>query len=72
MEGQIIRVVDVRDGVMYLVWFGGSKYGRTYTGEKYRNFDNWKDLKVGDKIGGLIWKDEDGGLVDGDSSVHLV
>ena len=72
MEGKIIRVTPVNDGVMFLVWFEGKKYGRTYTGEKYRNFDNWRDLKVGDKIGGLVWKDERRGLIDGDSNAHLL
>jgi hypothetical protein len=72
MEGKIIRISRVNNGVMFLVWFKGREYGRTYTGEKYRNYELWKDLKVGDKIDGLSWKDKTRSIIDADSPVYPV
>lgn len=72
MNGKIIRIAEFGITAMYLIWLKDSKiYGRTYTGEGYRNFINWKDLKVGDSIDGLQWKDEKKKILDADSPVHI-
>ncbi|OHA25011.1 MAG: hypothetical protein A3C79_03445 [Candidatus Taylorbacteria bacterium RIFCSPHIGHO2_02_FULL_45_28] len=71
MTGKLIRIVRCDNGVMYLFWLGEKNYGRTYTGEGYRNYINWKDLKIEDQVDGLLWKNKDRKLLDGDSPVHI-
>jgi len=73
LNGTIIRRVEKDENFLMLLFkFGEKKYGRTYTGSQYRNYPDWKDLKVGDLVGGLQWKDEKLGIIDADSPVHLV
>ena len=72
MEGKVIRITRVPNGIMILIWFGGKEYGRTYTGENFRNYALWSDLKVGDQVDGLVWKDMEKGIVDADSPVHVL
>lgn len=72
MIGKIIRIAECGNVTMYLIWLRDLNIcGRTYTGESYRNFINWKDLKVGDFIDGLQWKDEKKKILDADSPVHV-
>lgn len=72
MQGKIIRIVECENAIMYLIWLKEMNVSaRTYTGEGYRNFINWKDLKIGDHLEGLQWKDEKRKLLDADSPVHI-
>lgn len=72
MKGKIIRIADCGNIIMYLVWLKELNISaRTYTGEKYRNYINWKDLKIDDQIEGIQWKDEKRKILDADSPVHL-
>lgn len=54
-----------------LIKTNDAEYGRTYTGPKYRNYDRWQPLKIGDPVNGLRWFNKDKGLLDADSPVHL-
>ena len=69
INGTIKKITEVKGGVMYLAHIDGEGYGRTYSGERYRNYDNWKDLRVGDRVGGLRWKDKEKNLIDADSPI---
>ena len=71
MNGIIKRITNIGESIMYLIWTKSEGHGRTYTGEKYRNYANWKDLRVGDHVNGLKWKDKKRGIIDGDSPVEL-
>ena len=71
MNGKVIRVVDSNKFITLLIWIQEDGVcGRTYTGEKYRNYHNWCDFKVGDHIGGLEWKDKARKILDADSPVY--
>jgi len=73
MEGKVIRIVEGEKFNTFLIWLKESGVcGRTYTGATYRNWESWRDIKVGDYIGGLAWKDEERKILDADSPVHLI
>jgi len=73
MRGKITRVVESGNFSMYLIWLSESNsFARTYTGSGYRNYTNWKDLKVGDFVQGLEWKDLSRKILDADSPVHPI
>jgi len=72
MKGTVKRITPFGDLIMYLFRLETGKYGRTYTGKKYRNYAAWKDLKVDDLIDGLQWKDEKRGIIDADSPMYIV
>lgn len=72
MKGKIKNIVPAGKSKMYLIWLeeiGG--FGRTYTGPTYRNYDYWKELKIGDWIEGLVWKDEGRKILDADSHIFV-
>ena len=72
MLGKIIRVVESGKFKTILIWLEEvGSCGRTYTGEKYRNYHTWEQFKVGDWVEGLEWKDEKKKLLDADSPVHI-
>lgn len=71
MKGTVRKITTFGDTVMYLIRLEDGKYGRTYTGHKYRNYVNWKDLKIGDHVEGLAWKNKERGLIDADAPVHI-
>lgn len=70
MDGLLHRITEGGKFTTYLFKLSNGSYGRVYTGEKYRNFHNWKDLQIGDLVSGLVWFDEIKGIIDGDSPVH--
>lgn len=72
MTGQLIRVSGLSGFTTLLFKFENGKYGRTYTGDKYRNYSIWSQFKIGDSISGLEWKDEKKLIINGDSPAHLV
>ena len=72
MNGELRRVTNGGRFQCLLIKFENGKWGRTYTGEDFRNFDLWRDFKVGDHITGLKWKDEKKGILDADSPVALI
>lgn len=72
MSGSIVRITPSGDYVLVLVRLEDGRYGRTYTGERYRNYYFWRELKVGDLITGLRWKKESQLIIDADSPVHMV
>ena len=72
MLGKIIRVVEDDNFTTYLIWLKELNIcARTYSGKGYRNYNNWRDLKIGDFIDGLEWKDDKRKLLDADSLIHL-
>lgn len=71
MKGKLIHITPSGDFITLLFKLGDKKYGRTYTGEEYRNYAIWRQLKIGDEVNGLQWKNEKRGLIDADSPVHL-
>lgn len=71
MSGIIVRITPSGDYVLVLVRLEDGRYGRTYTGESYRNYQLWRELKVGDLVAGLRWKREGQLIIDADSPVHL-
>ena len=71
MKGQLIRSSNSKGFITLLFKLEGGKYGRTYTGEQYRNYAVWSQFKIGDWVEDLNWKDESKGLLDADSPVHL-
>jgi len=71
MKAQLIRVSDSKGFITLLFKLESGKYGRTYTGEQYRNYAVWSQFKIGDWVEGLQWKDEKKGLLDADSPAHL-
>lgn len=73
MEGVIKRINEKDSFVAVLIYLPATKkFGMTYTGTNYRNYVNWSDIKVGDRVSGLSWKDENRKLLDADSPVHLI
>jgi hypothetical protein len=71
MDGIIVRMAPAGDYILVLVKLDDGRYGRTYTGERYRNYHFWRELKVGDHVTGLRWKNERQLIIDADSPVHL-
>lgn len=72
MEGKINRIIESGKLITIIIWLKTGEYGRTYTGTMYRNYEIWKDLKVGDHITGLAWKDKVRKIIDGDSPVSVL
>jgi hypothetical protein len=72
MEGEIKRVISSGEFITIIIQIVDGVCGRTYTSPSFRNYDSWKDLKVGDAVGGLRWKNEERGIVDADSPVYLL
>lgn len=72
MKAKIKRINNSPKFISYLFWMEDGSYPIMYTGKQYRNYSNWKDLKVGDWVDGLDWKDKSKKLIDADSPVHLL
>jgi len=73
MDGQIKRIIPSGEFVTFIIQVKDVRScSRTFTGQKYRNFAYWRDLKVGDCIAGVQWKNEQKGIVDADSPVYLL
>ena len=72
LSGVLVRITESDRGFVTLLFkLETGIYGLTYTGEKYRNYHAWKQLKIGDEVEGLRWKDEKKKIIDADSPVHL-
>ena len=80
MKGQIKWVAPIKEskngGYFRLVTFamleGNKKQAHVDLQIEFKNYKIWSPLlKEGNVLGGLIWKDEQRGLIDGDSPVHL-
>lgn len=71
IDGCLIRITDGEKFTTYLFKLAHGGVGRVFTGSRYRNFYNWRDLKIGDMVSGLVWYDETKGTLNGDSPVHL-
>ncbi len=72
MEGKINRIIESGKFITLIIWLKTGEYGRTYTGTMYRNYEIWKDLKVGDHISGLNWKDKARKIIDADSPIIIL
>jgi hypothetical protein len=71
MDGLLHRITEGGKFTTYLFKLSDGSYGRIYTGPHYRNYHNWKDLRIGDLVSGLVWYNELKGILDGDSPVHI-
>lgn len=73
MLGQIKRIVQSGEFITYIILLDDNDCCvRTYTGKQYRNYAYWKDLRIGDRIGGIKWKYQEKEIVDADSPVYLL
>ena len=72
MKGTLVRIAPSGGFETLLFKVGEKKYGRTYTGKRYRNYSTWSQFKIGDEVDGLRWKDERRQIVDADSPAHLI
>ena len=73
MEGQIKRIIPSGEFVTYIIWIKEDEVtGRTYSGRQFRNYSYWKELKVGDWVGGLRWQNKEKAIIDGDSPVYFL
>ncbi len=71
MDGCLNRITDGAKFTTYLFKLSDGSFGRVYTAPNYRNYHNWKDLRIGDLVSGLVWYDEVKGIINGDSPVHI-
>lgn len=76
MKGEVRRIIPSGEFITYIVRVHVSDTesltGRTYTGETFRNYAFWRELKVGDWVEGIRWKDKKRGIIDADSPVHVI
>jgi len=72
MKGKLIRITPSGEFITLLFKMGEKKYGRTYTGKRYRNYSIWNQFKIGDEVDGLRWKDERRLLIDADSLAYFI
>lgn len=73
MRGKIKNIVSVGKVKMYLIWLEEiGVFARTYSGSSYRNYDYWKELKIGDWAEGLDWKDEGRKILNADSHSSII
>lgn len=71
-EGEVVRITNSKRGfVTILVRLADDSYGITYTGEQFRNYPVWGQLRIGDVVQGLKWKNRQRRIIDADSPVHL-
>ena len=71
MKAKIVRITDSGKFITFLFWTEEGIYPLMYTGKQYRNYEIWKQFKVGDWVNGLQWKNDKKKLIDADSPVHL-
>lgn len=72
MKGELIRVSPSTGYTTFLLRMQDGGYGLTYTGEQFRNFPAWSQLRVGDFVDGLEWKNKERHIIDADSPVHTI
>jgi len=72
MSSEIVRIVSSGCFVTYILRLENGESGRLYTGNGFRNYSNWKGLKVGDRIEGLRWKSEEKRILDADSFIKVL
>ena len=73
MEGQIAYIGKVvRNRYLVTISLANNITGKAWIVKEFRNEINWKDLKVGDRVGGLIWYSEKEKLINADSPMHLL
>lgn len=70
MEGQINWKKEFKKFLLIVIKLESGDTAKTYVVMGFRNAQNWIDLQVGDKVGGLVWLDEKRKLISADSPVY--
>jgi hypothetical protein len=71
------KIYTLKNGVIMItfriVGAKSKKFIRTYTSpDDFHNYPNWSHLKEGDHVKGLVWVNEEEGIIDGDSPVEIL
>ena len=72
MEGQITWRKEVKNYLLFTIKLEDGESGKTYVVRGFRNEAHWEHLKIGDKVGGLMWFEKKGKLISADSPVYLL
>ena len=70
MEGQITWKSDAKKYLLFTIKLENGDSGKTYVVRGFKNEPHWADLKIGDRVGGLVWFDEKKRVISADSAVY--
>lgn len=70
MEGKITWKAEVKNFLLYTIKLENGDSGKTYVVKGFRNEPHWAALKIGDRIGGLVWFDEKKKVISADSPIY--
>ncbi|GEM_PF-2894961 len=70
MEGQITWKADVKNYLLITIKLENSDSGKTYVVKGFKNEPHWRQLKIGDRIGGLVWFNEKKKIISADSPIY--
>lgn len=72
MEGKITFKKQIKkDLTLFKIKLQNGDNATSYVVNGFRNEALWAELRIGDYVVGLKWKDESRGIIDADSPVHL-
>lgn len=70
MESTITWKTEVKNYLLFTFKFENGDGAKTYIVKGFKNEPNWSHLKIGDKVGGLVWHDKQKKLISADSPVY--
>ena len=70
MEGKVTWRAEVKNFLLLTLKLENGDSGKTYVVKGFRNEAQWSHLKIGDRIGGLIWFDEKKKVISADSPIY--
>ena len=70
MERQITWNADIKKCLLFTIKFENGDSGKTYVVKGFKNEARWSHLKIGDRLGGLVWFDEKKKIIDADSPIY--
>ena len=70
MEGKVTWRAEVKNFLLLTLKLENGDSGKTYVVKGFRNEAQWSHLKIGDRIGGLIWFDERKKVISADSPIY--
>lgn len=70
MEAIITWKKELKNYLHFALKLENGESGKTYIVKGFRNEPNWSHLKIGDKVGGLVWHSETKKVISADSPVY--
>jgi len=72
MEGIITWKKEVKNYLLFTLKLENGDSGKTYVVKGFKNEAHWSQLKIGDRVDGLIWFDAKKKVISADSPIIVL